>query len=223
MKNVSYEKKFDHLSKLDLNDNIDERFYRDYYFGRIYSHNACDKIYKSSFIKKHNILFGDNKIIFSEDNYFQFQVLKARPVISFVSTPYYYYVVRRGSIMNSYKAKLMERHLKMLESFYGFTLSKDILTQKVIDAITFDCLISEIINVVENRLAFKEIRKSFKFFYNSYIYKRYVRSMIKNKSYFLEPNKPRRIVMVITTILFKLKLHFFAEFMLYFRYKYLRR
>jgi len=94
--------------------NIDS-FFRKYYFGKIYSHNACDKLYKRSYVINYNILFGDNKRIFAEDNWFQLQVFLHNPKIGFIATPYYWYRQQEESIMHKPKLNLLDRHAQMIK------------------------------------------------------------------------------------------------------------
>jgi glycosyltransferase involved in cell wall biosynthesis len=215
-------RKFNNLKTLNLNEDLDEKFFKNYYFGRIYSHNAVDKIYKTNFIKKNNIIFGDNKIIFAEDNYFQFQTLIAKPRISFVDKPLYHYFIREGSIMNSYKNDLIVRHLKMVEDFKTINSSTDLLFQKVIDIIAFDGLIAEVINIVDNGRDLADLKKSFQVFYNSEIYSDFIKSVIFNKSYLLEPNRLRRYVLYFSVKLFRYRGRHIVERILYVKYKYFR-
>ena len=84
MKRYSIRKIFDKLINIEINDYGFEKFIRNYYFTRYYSHNAWDKIYKSELLKSNCIFFGDNKRIFAEDNYFQLQLFEHASSICFV-------------------------------------------------------------------------------------------------------------------------------------------
>lgn len=220
--NCNVRNKLSRLSTIDLKEKFNEKFIRDYYFGRIYSHNSVDKIYRRSFIRENNILFGDNRKIFAEDNYFQFQILIALPRISFVHKALYYYVVREDSIMNSYKKNLIGRHMEMIKDFNAFNHSNDILIKKTINLITFDGLIAETINIVDSGMNLSDLRKSFNGFYTSEIYGGFLSSMNSNRSYILEPNKTRRTVMNVSAKLFKFKFNSIVESILYVKYKYFR-
>lgn len=224
-----YKNNNDKKIRKEFDDNIDielklenlENFFRDYYFGKIYSYNACDKIYKSSLLKNKNIMFGDNKKIFSEDNYFQLRVLQFAQKISFLNIPLYYYYIRSTSIMNSYKNDLMKMNLKMGEEFIEFAkISKDEkLMNKIMANNVFNWIIESTINNLNDNKFADKLKIDINTLKRSMVYNMYINNMFKNKSYLLEPNKYRRYFMIIIAYLLKYNLDFLAIKLLYFKYK----
>lgn len=215
-------KKINAFESIDLSTKSSEEFYKNYYFSRIYSHNAWDKLYKRIFIIKNNIYFGDNKLIFAEDNYFQFQVLLSKPSIGFLNQPLYFYVKRDGSIMNNYKENLICRNMNMIRAFNTMNPTNNNLIQKVIDVITFDILIEETMNIIISGKNFSDLRRNLSAFYQSNICEEFVQSLNKNKSYQLEPNKKRRAFICLLGKFYNKQFYLLADVILYTMYKYFK-
>ena len=215
-------KKFLKKDIYSFTQNNYEYFYKNYYFNKIYSHNAWDKIYKAEIIKANNIKFGDNKRIFAEDNFFQFQILQYAKKIMFLNEPLYYYYIRPNSIMNQYKENLVERHLNMIDDLNNIIKSKpnNSLLRKVISLIAFDSIKMEAINVIENDKGFSKFSLSFDLFKNHKFYKEFLEIILDNKAFLLEPDKKRRYFLYITSIFMRLNLNIFAKYFIYLFYKY---
>lgn len=115
-------------------DNL-ESFFADYYFARIYSHNACDKLYRRDYVLKNNLVFGDNRKIFAEDNWFQLQALHYLPSVAFVPVKYYWYRQQSDSIMHKPKKDLVARHSRMIEDYRNFIKDGNRLTERKVCAV----------------------------------------------------------------------------------------
>lgn len=92
-----------------------QNFAKDYYLKGVHSYNAVDKLYRRKFIVDNKILFGDNKEIFAEDNYYQLRIILNKPKISYTNKVIYNYYQRSTSIMNNFKFDLIQRQMKMVE------------------------------------------------------------------------------------------------------------
>lgn len=201
-----------------------EKFIREYYFGRKFSHNAWDKIYKTKMIKENKIKFGDNNRIFAEDNFFQLQVLQYANIISFVSQNLYYYIQRDNSIMNSYKKNLINRNLNMILDYEKqFVIpSNNNLNKKICSLLTFEILIAEILNVINSRLGFKTFYNSINQLKNNKVFKKQMNYLISDKAYRFEPNKQKRVFIWSIAILMKIKAYFLVACLFYLKYRYFR-
>jgi Glycosyltransferases involved in cell wall biogenesis len=115
-------------------DNL-ESFFVDYYFARVYSHNAWDKLYRRDFVLKNNLVFGDNRKIFAEDNWFQLQALHYLPSVAFVPTAYYWYRQQSDSIMHKPKKDLIARHSRMIDDYRNFIKDGNRLTERKVCAV----------------------------------------------------------------------------------------
>ncbi|RAS82293.1 glycosyltransferase family 2 protein [Priestia endophytica] len=206
---------------ITLEKNNKEEFYRDFYFDRLYSHNACDKLYKVSLIRENNIKFGDNNRIFAEDNFFQIQLLQCANVITFVNRPLYNYYMRPGSLMNSYKENLVQRHLTMVNDLANSKmLEKDLpLMKKVLSILVFDALVAEAINIVQSNKQFSQFNKGIELLRRNDFYNNYIRQMIKEKASLLEPNRNRRYFIVLSSYMLKYGMNGILTFLFYCKYR----
>ena len=125
-----------------------EYFYKYYYFNRVYSHNAWDKIYKRNFVLENKLQFGDNKKIFAEDNWFQLQALRCNPAIGFVSHRFYLYRQQENSIMHQPKKNLVKRHAQMISDYTKLIKSEKgkNCEDKVCSLVALDVLTMEALN-----------------------------------------------------------------------------
>lgn len=185
-----------------------ESFYRDYYLTRLYTYNAWDKIYKREFIVNNNIIFGDNKKIFAEDNWFQLQLFMAHPQISFMDEECYFYRQQEDSIMHKPKANLISRHGAMISDYkkliqdsdcvadkqLGGLLAMDIFTMVVLDSnVAGDCR-RQFVRYVS------EVEK------NS-VLKNEIKQVGKNKAWILEKNTRKQLYYKMLSGLYNMKLY----------------
>ncbi|WP_288479597.1 glycosyltransferase [uncultured Clostridium sp.] len=197
-------------------------FLEKYYFNGNYSHNAWDKLYNLEFIRENNIRFGDNKKIFSEDNFFQIQILNCNPKIGYINKALYNYVIRDNSIMNSYKENLIERHLNMfdelIENVYKGNLENS--DKYMIALLIFDVIImhtKNILNEENNKHLFIDGIKKLK---DSTIYEIYIDSILKNNALDLEKILKRKKFIQIASFLINNNLYYLAWKMFYIKYKF---
>ncbi|MBO0448185.1 glycosyltransferase family 2 protein [Enterococcus sp. MJM12] len=198
------------------NNNIKE-FMAKYYYSNIYSHNAVDKMYKKEFLVKNRILFGDNSIIFAEDTFFQIGVISNFPKVSFVSKPLYNYVIRESSLMTSYKDKLVERNINLMNSMRTMFESKGI-NLSLLDVELFNAIIVELYNVLENNKKFVDFRNSMKKLRNWQKYPTIIKSMLENKSIEMIQSKGKRIFLKFILFLYRNRLDFLGDYFFYMTY-----
>lgn len=200
-----------------------ENFYKNLYYKKLYSHNAWDKIYRRKLVIDNNIIFGDNKRIFSEDNYFQIQIINHVDVISFVSKAIYYYYMREDSIMNSYKHNLINRHLNMIDDLStNSNIMNDAIQKKVVSLITFEIIIMEILNIVQSGKKFTDFYREMKYLRKCSTFCEKLDYLLNNKAYELECNRMKKIYIICVANLLKKKLVLIASILTYIRYKFLR-
>ena len=214
-------KNLENIEPVTLTKNDIEDFYKKYYFTRLYTHNAWDKLYKRSHIVNNSILFGDNKKIFAEDNWFQLQLFLTYPKISFVHYTGYQYRQRESSIMNRPKYDLIYRHNNMINNYSKlFTdIKYDSSAQKIYSLLAFDTLIMEMINnkcgngnLFTYILSLKKI-KQFSHIYNG------ISNLNKVRAYTLESQKFKQYVMRVICEMYKFNLCTLSHIMLYSIYK----
>lgn len=82
-------------------DNFIENFVK-YWLSVESVHYACNKLYKSSTIKKNNVKY-DNEIILAEDVLFNYNVLKSSKKVGYIQDVLYNYVRHEDSVTNNNK------------------------------------------------------------------------------------------------------------------------
>ncbi len=198
-----------------------EEFYRDYYFGRLYTHNAWDKIYRTEFIVKNQIYFGDNKRIFAEDNWFQLQIFLLHPKIAFVDSSYYIYRQRQNSIMNSPKKNLVKRHMQMVIDYQNLIadIPEFVTETKVCSLLTAEVFTIEAMNSLVANNKFKDFHESLKYVYSNDKFYNNIKNVLSLKAYRLVPNKSKRLYLRFISALYFIKLYKLAHFLVWIIYK----
>lgn len=177
-------------------------FFKNYYFINVYSHNAWDKIYRASILKKNNIRFGNNKEIFGEDELFQLELLNYAKKIGFIHHPVYYYLQRKGSIMNSYKPRLIERQLKMVDIIRSKVVAQNIDSYAtVLPILVYEGLILEVINTVDNNRTFEEFSEKMNLIRENTDYSKQIINILKKKSHKLISFRGKKFFMLLIATL----------------------
>lgn len=104
----------------ELAGTIDSRQLFDYLFDRKYGINACNKLYKTSFLFETKVLFQPNIEIYAEDLLFNSKVITFLPNIKIVNIVTYNYVQNDESITHSYKENLSERYACLVNDYYKY-------------------------------------------------------------------------------------------------------
>ncbi|SDP86498.1 Glycosyltransferase involved in cell wall bisynthesis [Eubacterium maltosivorans] len=155
------------------------KFFLEAFIKEEYSCNAWDKLYNTKFIKNNNIVFGDNKRIFAEDLFFQFQVVKYIHKISFIAIPLYNYYVRSDSIMNTYKENLVKRHIKMFEDLNVFKINEEF--EDIYNIFFLKTAILSAINVTSNKYPYTDLLSDIKILGENMYFQNSVVKVLKNK------------------------------------------
>lgn len=176
-----------------------ETFFKNYYFTGKYSHHAWDKLYKNSKIKKNDIKFGDNKIVFGEDDFFQLQLLKHVEKIGFINEPVYYYLQREDSIMNSYKENVGQRQLNMVKLLSKE--NKDKTMEKVFSLVAFDAIVMEVLNVMQAKLSYEFFCKQMDELRQDSYYRKNIKTIVEQRSYQMITHRSKRAFIRIVSFL----------------------
>lgn len=203
----------ENISDIKLSENNREFFYKEYYFKRIYSHNAWDKIYNREFVLKYSLEFGDNKKIFAEDNWMQLQVLINFPKICFVHHICYHYRQQENSIMHQPKKNLVLRHGNMIKDYVELIKNNGdrIEEKKVCAILAIETLIMEALNEkIANgtKILFMEELKKVK---ENEILLSSICDIIKKKAFDFEWNKKRRLFFIVIGYLYSIKFYNLAH------------
>ena len=197
----------------DLINRYDTRdFLKNVFFTNIYRYCSWDKIYKTSFIKKNKILFGDNREIYAEDAYFQFRVIMEKPLLGFVARPLYHYVQREGSITGSVRTSFMKRHLRLQNILYEEGGSR---FSPMVDIMLFRGLLNEASYSVKYNLGKRAFLQSMDTFYKDKSFTRFIVSVRENKTADLLSNSKRRQLFVLFAFLLRIKAMKAAAFLIY--------
>ncbi|GMR70960.1 hypothetical protein NUITMVRA1_16380 [Aerococcus viridans] len=193
------ENKFVDLTNMSLRN-----FSKEYYLSRVYSYNAVDKMYRKEFIKKHNIVFGDNRMVFAEDNYFQIQIILKRPTISFTNKLVYNYYQRSNSIMNSFKPNLIERQMNMISILDEMNNNKrDEFFTYILAPLAFETIIMEALNLKNESNRLEQYVKSMEKLRSIQLYSESIEIILKNNVYTIYTGISKKFFIGITAILEK--------------------
>lgn len=214
------------IEDIQLDENNIDYFLKYYYFSRDYSHNAWDKLYKRSFVVEHGLLFGDNKKIFAEDNWFQLQIFFNNPKIAFIATPFYWYRQQEESIMHKPKLNLLSRHGQMIADYYGLIQEKPNrgnmrqAMSSTLSLLSFDILVIELWNQKIAKGGLKDYLKALQGIVDErYLYKG-ICSINKNHAYTYEASFLKKIIYRIVSFLYSCRMIKIANTLMWGIYKF---
>lgn len=194
-----------------------EVFFEQYYFKRIYSHNACDKLYRAEFVNKNRLEFGDNKRIFAEDNWFQLQVLFHNPKIGFLNVPYYFYRQQNNSITHTYQKDFVKRHEQMIID-YEKLIGENKCEKKVSELLSFDGLIMDTMNFFRSsgEKDFRTYMSESSAIINSQVLSANIKNITSDKAYqYYNGNHAKRIFILIISCLYRFGNYTLAHRLIY--------
>lgn len=93
-------------------------FYK-YFFEERYGINACNKIYKTSFLQASGILFQDNHVIYAEDLLFNAKLMGLNPKIRVISEITYIYRQNDSSITHNYQKQMAKRYANLVCDYFA--------------------------------------------------------------------------------------------------------
>ncbi|HBB6838748.1 TPA: glycosyltransferase family 2 protein [Enterococcus faecium] len=214
---VKIRKSLTNLKTIELATYNKKEFFKQFYFNRLYSHNACDKIYRRSLVLEFNLSFGDNKIIFAEDNWFQLQVFMTNTRICFVDKLCYYYRQQNNSIMHKPKSNLVFRHGNMIADYEKLIRQNgnNIIDKKACMLVAFDVLIMEIFNQKNVGGTCEDYKNALVSLKHHKILRENISNIVRMKAYELEPNMRKKLALVTISIMFNFKMYKTAYNMLW--------
>lgn len=188
-------------------------FYKKFFFTSIYSTNAVNKLYKRKIIAENNIMFGDNKKVYGEDQYFQLQLLNVVSKISFIHFPVYYYVIREDSISQSIQKDIIGRQLYMANFFESISNGK--YSRQIASVIAFNGIFQEISNNQTSKLGFNNFYKKMNNARENPYFNEKIQDINEEKGYQLIENRIKRIFYVIVSFLEKKELNTLSTTFIY--------
>lgn len=127
------------FSNFEANNLSTTKLYR-YIFEEKYGINACNKLYKKSFIDFSGILFQDNDYIYAEDLLFNVKLLAYNPRIKIIDDLTYIYYRNDDSITYTYQKMMAERYANLVNEYYScFNSREDLLMLICSNAINCIC------------------------------------------------------------------------------------
>lgn len=217
-KEIKQEQSLLHRNSFLINTESIEFFFRNYYFASRYKHYAWDKLYRRDFVLSHHLKFGDNKVIFAEDTWFQLQAIHRHPFVAYTTGGFYRYRQHGASIMHSEKKNLVKRQGRMCRDYYELlALEKEDnrMEFQACNLISLEVLTMEALNQLNiggnwkaylNKVC--EVKKS-RFLISQ------IAGLHRNRSYVLEPRTGRRMFLYVVGVLYRLKFYTLAHILIW--------
>ena len=198
--------KLESVKPVQFSDDSKGVIYATYYFPRIISHNAWDKLYRTTFVTDNHMWFGDNKKIFAEDNWFQLQAFLANPKICFVNHVVYYYRQQQESIMHKPKKDLFKRHSAMILDYTELLKAhgNHLDDRRVRALVATDVLVMESLNQLNCGGSGKSFLSALSGMHDNELMKQCVRDITKIKAYRFEPKRSKRICLILLSRLYRI-------------------
>lgn len=212
----------DDVKDIQLMKENKEFFYRNYYMTRNFSHNACDKLYRRKMVIDHKIVFGDNRRIFAEDNWFQLQVFQALPKICFINKKCYGYRQHSESIMHKPKKQLVQRHGNMIQDYCALIKKNgnQLADRKVCAIVAADVLVMEVLNQINIKGGLKEYKSALSGAKSNDALITNINCLTTLKAYDLEPKPQKRMYLKTIGKLYNLHLYSSAHTLVWFLYNF---
>ncbi len=132
-----------------------------------------NKIYRSDFLKEHEIKFDEEKKVFLEDFIFNLKVMISRPKYYFTDQPCYNYDTRNGSTTRNNDPDIAKKAIKTVTYYYNFLKKKgkyldnlDTIVPLAMRVFAF----SLIKNVPHEGLSYDKIIRRVTLFFDSHAY-----------------------------------------------------
>lgn len=196
------------LEYIQVTEDGKAEFYKTYYFPRIISHNAWDKLYSIKLVIDNHIIFGDNRRIFAEDNWFQLQVFLTLPKISVVDKVVYNYRQQANSIMHRPKKDLLKRHSNMVRD-YTELLEKHgskLPDRQLRALLAFDVLVMELWNQKNCNGSRSTFVKALSGMRENKLMKECIIDIVRIGAYRLESKRTKVFALVIISFLYRLNM-----------------
>jgi len=177
--------------KIDNESMFNNNVQFDYFYGTAYGINACNKIYKASFIKSIKLHFQRNDEIYAEDLLFNIKCYVNQPKIKLINDYTYFYYQNNNSITKKYKPLLSTRFKNLTIDIIEYFKEIEVI-EKYKALIKFTICIAAS-NIVKNTMdkknsSMRDIEEVIKVYFNSDLIKNYLGTKelkcVKNKKWY---------------------------------------
>ena len=104
--------------------------FRDFYARIVragyFSGGPCFRLVRTSFVKEHNVRFGDSRQMLAEDGFYSHQLMHFFPYVEFVSGPLYHYRQHASSTVHQAKKDLLKKQATMVAEYSRFIQSSPV-------------------------------------------------------------------------------------------------
>lgn len=215
---------FDEISlEKELLNSPQERY--KYFFGNSFGIQVWNRLYKSSFIKKNNVMF-EKQVYYGEDFLFNMKLFIRNPKICLVDSTTYFYYQNSESITNSYKENLAEQYLYLLNSFYNYVKENNKLdeNQDLIAYSAFTFIDTCALNTyIYSNKKFSEMKMEIEKFKYSDIINKAIKDLSKGKYLKSVPRKDWKYFAWIFSFLFRYNFLNMATLLLLLRFNLKRK
>ncbi len=214
--------KLPNINRINVTKDKVDDFFKDYYFTYIFHAVLWDKLYKREFVNKCNAHFISTKLIFSDDQYFQVQLIVNEPSIGFHSQPLYHHVIRKGSMMQSEKPDYFKREIHLFQLIRNLPFKNEQLSNQIADGFFYRLLTNQASSRMKYNSSFKTIKQLLSELNQFNGYHIFIKSSRINGSHKLFSEKKRRLLFYLFILLKNNKLHYLGTLLLYLKTKLLR-
>lgn len=126
------------------------------------------KLYKKSFINKHEIRFSEERKVFLEDTLFNLKVVAYNPEYYVLNKPLYYYNIIEDSLSNTTE-EITDRAIKLLSDYGDFLDRKDLYNENLdlFMPLASRTIAWSLFKSMDHNFSFKNIHKRVNEFSNS--------------------------------------------------------
>ncbi|MCK5811942.1 MAG: glycosyltransferase family 2 protein [Clostridiales bacterium] len=218
----SLRKKLPDIKAINITKDNVSTFFRDYYFTYVFHAPLWNKLYKREFVIKHNAHFVSIKLVFSDDHYFQIQLLANEPSIGFHPQPLYHHLVRQGSMMQSKKENFLKREIYLSQLIRELPYKNEKLANMIADGYLYSRLLNQANKKMKKNSSFKTIKQLLNELSQFSGYHIFLKSSRVNSSHKLFIKKKRRIFFYIFILLKNSKIPYLGTLLLYLKMKLLK-
>ena len=135
------------------------------------------KLYKKSFINKHNIRFSQERKVFLEDTLFNLKVIAYNPEYYVLNKPLYYYNIIEDSLSNT-REDITARTIKLLGDYESFLDDEDLYDENLdlLVPLASRTIAWSLFKSMDHNFSFKNIHKRINEFSHNLTIKRLVKN-----------------------------------------------
>lgn len=208
-------KKLPNINRINITKEKMDDFFKDYYFTYIFHAVLWDKLYKREFVNKHNAHFVSTKLIFSDDQYFQVQLIVNEPSIGFHSQPLYHHLIREGSMMQSEKPDYFKREIHLFQLIRNIPFNSEQLSNQIADGFFYRLLTNQASSRMKYNSSFKTIKQLLSELSQFNGYHIFIKSSRINGSHKLYSEKKRCLLFYLFILFKNSKMPYIGDVLLY--------